>query len=243
MIRKITLNGRVVEYDFQRKSVKKINLSIKPLKGVRVSAPKNVTVKYIEKFMCDNSDFIINALDKFEKYADNLPKPKQYIDGEYIYYLGKPKKLVLNYGSINKAIVCGENIILTVKDTANFELKEKTINKLLLDECKNIVNSACKKLYPKIQRYGIAFPEIKYRKMVSCWGNCRSKKGIVTFNIHLVQTPIECIEFVVMHEFTHFFHSNHSQDFYRQLTAFMPDWKIYDQKLKSLQNEIIIRGK
>ena len=38
--------------------------------------------------------------------------------------------------------------------------------------------------------------------------------------------PRNCIEYVIMHEFCHFIHPNHSKLFYEFLTMLMPDWKI-----------------
>ena len=82
----------------------------------------------------------------------------------------------------------------------------------------------CEAVYPKFQKYGVKFPMLKFRKMISRWGSCQPKRGILTFNISLIEAPIACIEYVVVHEFTHFLQPNHSKKFYTQLTMFMPDW-------------------
>lgn len=49
--------------------------------------------------------------------------------------------------------------------------------------------------------------------------------GRITFNYALASVPFVCIEYVVIHEFTHFLHPDHSPDFYRQLSVFLPDWR------------------
>ena len=50
-------------------------------------------------------------------------------------------------------------------------------------------------------------------------------KRPVTLNKRLLEAPRNCIEYVVMHEFCHFVHPNHSKQFYAFLTMLMPDWK------------------
>ena len=40
-----------------------------------------------------------------------------------------------------------------------------------------------------------------------------------------IEASISCIEYVVVHEFTHFLQPNHSKKFYQQLAMFMPDWE------------------
>ncbi|MBP3360189.1 MAG: M48 family metallopeptidase [Clostridia bacterium] len=96
----------------------------------------------------------------------------------------------------------------------------------------SIVLKLCEKIYPYFEKLGVEYPMIKFRRMTSCWGSCRPSKGVLTFNIALMYVPIECIEYVVAHEFTHFLQPNHSDRFYEELAKVMPDWKSRRQMLK-----------
>ncbi len=101
-------------------------------------------------------------------------------------------------------------------------------------EIRSVVTDLCKKVYPHFERLGIAFPQIRFRKMVSQWGNCRAKEGILTFNTALMYAPMECIEYVVLHEFTHFLQQNHAQAFYAELAKVCPNWKTLRKRLKEI---------
>ncbi len=103
----------------------------------------------------------------------------------------------------------------------------------------DVISEICKKVYPYFQKRGVAYPEIKFRSMVSRWGSCHPTKGILTFNTNLMYAPPACIEYVVLHEFTHFFQANHSNEFYEELAKVCPDWKEHRKRLK----EISIRQK
>ena len=75
------------------------------------------------------------------------------------------------------------------------------------------------------QRYIASPTAIRIHPMKSRWGSCNYVKGTLNFNLHLLEQPIEGLEFVVMHEFAHFVQPNHSSAFHALMTALMPDWK------------------
>lgn len=106
-------------------------------------------------------------------------------------------------------------------------------------EVKELIIKLCKKVYPYYEEKGIKYPQIKFRKMVSQWGNCYPKKSILTFNTNLMYADGECIEYVVYHEFTHFLQANHSSKFYNELEKVCPNWKQRRNKLKevNIRNE------
>ncbi len=241
--RKIVLNGKEYEYELIFKKIKRINLSISIRKGIRVSAPMSAKTELIEKFLKDNSDFIEKTIEKQKNLAEEMPKPKEFKNGEYIYFLGEKKTVSVVRSSTNSVQISNDVLYLYVTEPDNFLLRERLTENFLRDECEKKVVKMCKDLYPRFRKKGISFPkEIRFKKMVSCWGNCRPGRSLLTFSTYLVQLPEKCIEGVICHEFTHFLHADHSKAFYDQLTEFMPDWKVYDKIMKELQKEIIIRG-
>jgi len=91
-------------------------------------------------------------------------------------------------------------------------------------ELKELILTLCNKAYPYYEKRGIRCPEVKIKRMVSQWGSCHTKKGILTFSTNLMYAPAECIEYVVWHEFTHFLQPNHSSKFYDELVKVCPNW-------------------
>lgn len=84
------------------------------------------------------------------------------------------------------------------------------------------------------QRQFIASPTaIRIHPMKSRWGSCNFKKGTLNFNLYLIDQPLECIEYVVMHEFAHFVQPDHSPAYYALMSALMPDWKARKAKLNT----------
>ena len=225
MIKEIVLNGKTVNYELKRKTVKNINLRIKSDCSIFVSANLSVSEKTIEEFILEKADFILKAIAHYEENARYSLKPRQYVDGEAFRIFGHDRRLIVVEGKRNTVESDESYITLTVKDSSNFALKKKTMDKWLKFICQETIKSLCDSIYPKFQKYGVEYPTIRYRSMVSRWGSCQPKRGIVTFNYALVGVPIACVEYVITHEFAHFLHPNHSKKFYQQLAMLMPDWK------------------
>ena len=232
MTKEIVLNGKRIKYELQRKDVKNINLRIKADRTIFLSANENISEQIIEDFLESKSEYILKALAHYEELAKYSPKPKQYVDGETFRVLGHDRRLKVTEGKKNK-VECDESYItLTVKNPNDLALKKKLMDKWLMEICKDTLQSLCDSVYPKFQKYGVLYPTIRYRNMVSRWGSCQPKRCILTFNYALIEAPLSCIEYVVVHEFTHFLQPNHSKNFYRQLAMFMPDWETRKQILE-----------
>lgn len=225
MIKAMVLNGKQIEYDLQRKDVKNINLRIKADRTIFLSANPRVPEKVIEDFIESKSEYILKALAHYEELAKYAPKPKQYVDGETFRILGHDRRLRIIEGKKNTIESDESYIILAVKNPNDAALKKKIVDKWLVSICKDTIQSLCDAIYPKFQKYDVENPTIRYRNMVSRWGSCQPRRRVLTFNYTLVEAPISCIEYVVVHEFTHFLQPNHSKKFYQQLAMFMPDWE------------------
>lgn len=99
-------------------------------------------------------------------------------------------------------------------------------------EIKDVIYALCKRAYPYFEAKGVKYPQIKFASMRSRWGSCNPQKGILKFNTNLMYAPQECVNYVVLHEFTHFLQPNHSKRFYEELEKICPLWKLWRKKLK-----------
>ena len=231
MKKKILLNGRLIEYDLQRKKVKNINLRVKRDMTITISASDRVSIETIETFMQKKADLILQALDKFSVIPQDSAETDIF-DGALIPIFGEPIKLHITFGSKNTASFANDVITLTVKDPNSYEIKKRTLTTLLEKICREKVVELCRGAHPHFSDLCPALPEIRFRHMKSRWGSCMPKRGILTFNYALVHAPVECIEYVVFHEFTHFAHPDHSKNFYARLSLHVPDYKERKQRLE-----------
>lgn len=241
MIKIITLCGQEIKYEFQRKNVKNINLRIKPDGSVHVSAGTRVSVEQIERFLLSKEDFILNAMEKFKRLNEIAPKPLQFENGEEITVLGEKYALSIEKGS--ESLVYSEDgkLMVFVEDETDTSLIKRAIGEHLADVCRYEVEKQCRKVYPEFKKYVPEYPTVKFRKMYTKWGICRPARREITFSYMLASAPLECIEYVVCHEFCHFMYPDHSKHFYAALAACLPDWKDRKKLLERTETEIYRR--
>ncbi len=79
---------------------------------------------------------------------------------------------------------------------------------------------------------GVKAKSLAYRNMRSRWGSCQPSTGRICINTRLALYPLECLEYVVVHELCHLRVSGHGPEFQRLMTSVMPDWKQRRAKLR-----------
>ena len=221
----IQFEGNPLEYSLERKNVKNLNLHVRKDGSVYVSANATVPEEKIDEFLISKGAFIRNAQYKFKEQEQYKPLPKQYVSGETFFVQGRALRLKVTQADRDKISSDGVYLFLDVKDQRDTTKKERMVKRFLDKQCKAVFGEIVEELYPVFQKYGVAPPILRIRNMDTRWGSCLPGKGVITLNKRLLEAPRNCIEYVVMHEFCHFIHPNHSGHFYDFLSMLMPDWK------------------
>lgn len=63
------------------------------------------------------------------------------------------------------------------------------------------------------------------------WGSCNQSEKVLWFNLELIKKPIECVEYVVLHELIHILERTHNEFFVGKLDEYMPKWRLYKDEL------------
>lgn len=96
------------------------------------------------------------------------------------------------------------------------------------------MTALCRAYYPRFASTcpGGAFPRVAVRDMRTRWGSCSLKTGTLAFSRRLCATPRAAQEYVVVHEFCHFAHPDHSPAFWAAVAAVLPDYRQRQQLLR-----------
>jgi predicted metal-dependent hydrolase len=94
---------------------------------------------------------------------------------------------------------------------------------------------AARELPPRVlalaARHGLTVRRITVRNQKSRWGSC-SRRGTISLNWRLIQTPAFVSDYVCLHELMHLRQMNHSPRFWRELERVCPDYRTAKRWLK-----------
>lgn len=231
----IKIDGVTVPYIIRRSSAAR-RLTVRVLGDgtVKVTSPPTIGKAYIEKSLTEISDFILKNLAENGKREADFPALSEYSDGEEFTLFGKRAKLAVFAG---KSAVCSyENGVLTVVSPHPSDAMSvrRAVNGFLRAVTEEKVLAASRECFARMN-LKTEFPRIVFRNAVARWGRCTPSKNELMFNYALHAVPIDAVEYVVYHEFAHFFVLNHSKDFYAVLGSFLPDYKRRRALLKNFR--------
>jgi predicted metal-dependent hydrolase len=94
---------------------------------------------------------------------------------------------------------------------------------------------AAEELPPRVMEFatqhGLTVRRITVRNQRSRWGSC-SRRGTVSLNWRLIQTPPFVRDYIILHELMHLREMNHSARYWREVAGVCPDYERAEVWLK-----------
>jgi len=91
---------------------------------------------------------------------------------------------------------------------------------------------------PMIEKYeavlGVSVERLYVRKMKTRWGSCNHQRRTIRLNTELAKKPVECLEYIVLHELVHLIEPTHNARFKALVQQHMPNWELRRQALNRL---------
>lgn len=220
------VNGIVIDIEY--KPIKHIHLSVYPPEGkVHASVPNGMSEPQIRLFILSKYMWLKSKID--EATSHKYQKPREYVSGEAHYYKGQLYRLRVEIRNTGKQEVAieGDYIAVYCRRQENAEDLLKEWYRLNLKELlPPLIEKWCKRMQ-------IEVPSFEVKSMPKRWGSCSKEKKNILFNLELAKKPIECIDYIVVHEMIHLVERNHTDRFYRLLNTYLPGW----EKIKDMLNE------
>ncbi len=219
---KMVVSG--IEIAVERKNIKHTHLAVYPPDArVHVSAPENLPERDIRSYVASKIAWIRQQRAAILSQARQTPR--EYVSGESIYCLGSRYLLSVigeDRGAVERILWGGGKLRLYVHADSTRAHKAAIVEgwqKSMLGEC------LAKKLGTWCRKLGMETPVVELRRMKTRWASCLAGKGKVIFNVALARVPARCVEYVLVHELTHFTEKNHSPAFVKLMDERLPRWR------------------
>ena len=225
----IEISGITIEV--QKKNIKNLHLVVAPPDGkVRVSAPMHLSDDSIKMFVRTKLGWIKKQQEKFEKQPRQ--SEREYVSGETLYVLGQQYFLRVEYSyKGNSLVLSGNEAILTVRKESTASQRETFVNEWY----RALLKEKIEIYLPKWENItGLRCDSWQTKYMTTRWGTCNTNTRKIWLNLQLAKKPIECLEYVILHELAHLKVRNHSKDFVAIMDQYMPYWR----ETKKLLNDL-----
>ena len=166
----------------------------------------------IEKLLEENHKAIGKMIERFEKRDKS--KNLFLLFGKYYDII---------YGDFEKEIIFEETCIKVTNEKVLCKWLDKYIHTTYYNHLMY--------WYDEFEE-SIPIPQLKIRKMRTRWGVCNTKTKNITLNLELFRYDIECLDYVVIHELSHFIEPNHSKKFWGIVEKYCPNYMEIKKKLK-----------
>lgn len=203
-----------VYYENKRIKTKRLRINSE---GLILVSGYNLSISDIEDFVCKYSDWIDKTIEKLNKKKSDAC----YTDVSSfnsIWILGKVYKL-----TSGDQYIQNENEFIY---PSNVDRKKAYIK---------IRDSYIQYIIERVKYFSNIFkiyPDLEFKDMKSRFGYCLYQKNKIVLSKRLIHYTKEEIDYVIVHEFCHFYVPNHSKSFYDCVVKVLPDYK---KQVKSLK--------
>lgn len=212
-----------------RSNRKTIALVVTPEATLVVRAPMKTSLSYIESLV-QKKRLWIESKQEFCQRNSQKYFPKEFVNGEGFWYLGREYKL---------EIVENQEIPILLENTLKIARECLPLAKKCLVQWYK--QMAFYKISQRAKRYaketGLSYKSIRITDAQKRWGSC-GRKGTLNFSWRLIMSPMKILDYVVVHELAHLEEPNHSPKFWNKVKVLLPDYQERQEWLKENGNRL-----
>lgn len=213
-----------------RKPIKNLHLGVYPPDGrVRVAAPLHVTDDNVRLAVISRLKWIKTQQASFQ--SQPRQSERELVTGESHYFFGQRYRLevIERQGRHEVQIKNNNTLQLFVNPGTTKINRALVLNEWYRQQLKNRIPKLLSQWEPII---GKQVSDWGIKKMKTKWGSCNISQGRIWLNLELAKKPVDCLEYVLVHELVHLLERNHSKEFKVHMDRFLPRWQQYRNTLK-----------
>lgn len=217
-----------IAVDVLRKDIKNVHLSVHPPAGrVRIAAPKRMSVDTLRVFAISKLPWIRQQQQKLHKQERETAR--EYLDRESHYVWGKRYLLkVKEKDASPKVELKHSQMLLQIRPSSSDERKQAILGGWYREKLKEAVPPLIEKWVALI---GVKVERLFVQRMKTKWGSCNHGTKSIRLNTELAKKPVQCLEYIVVHEMVHLLERHHNDSFIALMDKYLPTWRLHRDEL------------
>lgn len=223
---KIELGDIAVEV--VKKDIKNVHLSVYPPAGrVKISAPLRMKLETIRVYAIAKLGWIKQQQKKLREQRRETPR--EYLDRESHYVWGERYLLqIIERESAPIVELKQKKMVLKIRPGTAEDKKQAIFEEWYRSQLKTVVPSLIAKWEPLL---GVKVRRFFVQKMKTKWGSCNPNTMSIRLNTELAKKPLECLEYIIVHELLHLLVRHHDDRFKSLMDRHLPNWRLVRQLL------------
>lgn len=216
------LTVRGIDVDVVYKDIKNLHIGVYPPMGrVRVAAPQRLDDDQVRMAVIQRLPWIKRQREQLQATPRQTEREMTTGESHYVWGLRKRLKVVERPGRPHVEID-GDRLVLFVPADASSEARRECLTHWYRSQLREVIPALISKWEAKLD---LTVPRWTIRRMKTKWGSCNRETGHLWFNVELAKKHPDCLEYIVVHEMTHYFERNHGERFTKLMDKHMPDWR------------------
>ena len=217
----IVVSGILVQV--ARQPIKNLHLSVCPPDGhVRVAVPLHITDDNVRLAVITRLSWIKKQQASFQ--AQPRQSEREMVTGESHYVFGKRYRLevIERRGSHEVTIKNNRTLQLFINPGTSTQNRVLVLNEWYRKQLKARIPDLLNHWEPLIGKQVLDWG---IKKMKTKWGSCNISQQRIWLNLELAKKPIECLEYVLVHEMMHLLERHHNDRFKSYMDKYLPQWQ------------------
>ena len=220
-----------IAVDVILKDIENVHLSVHPPTGrVRISAPKRMSINTIRVFAISKLEWIKRQQTKLREQERETPR--DYVDRESHFVWGRRVLLALAQSHEQPSVeVTHRRMLLRVRPGTTPSQMHAIVEKWYRQQVRKAVPALLARWAPaldvKVDRFFV-------QRMKTRWGSCSRARRAIRLNTDLAKKPLECLEYIVVHEMIHLIEPTHNARFVAMMDRALPQWRFRREQLNRL---------
>lgn len=212
-----------------------MSLQITERSDIVIQAPHFTPVKEINSFIEQKRDWIKKTIQK-QKEQMLKTGEKQYVSGEYFYFLGAPYPLEVFFQQKMPAGLVFWNNRFYLNCDDGLENRRNYFIQWYKTKAGEYLAGQVEHIGRRLQ---LLPRSIRITSARTRWGSC-SPEDNLAFSFRLVMAPRNVVDYVIIHELMHIKEKNHSGRFWALMEAAMPEYQIHRRWLRENGHKFIL---